>query len=199
MWLQGDHAYLPESKWSVVSWLRRQGILDNYLSIIIFLAINSFKYHLREAPFRKTSTLGVLFLQWHKVCRISQEASDLPFSKFFWVKTSSKFAFLGLVGFCCKWHCSVWEEGWVGSSRAPLPLSGRYTYLVIQCQSVAKNSIPLLWSPRTKGRDAQIRPTSSVPPALSFPAFLSQFVFSLKWIFHLKTEEKGNWILLRPM
>lgn len=79
--------YLPESKWSVVSWLRRQGILDNYLSIIMFLAINSFKYHLREAPFRKTSTLGVLFLQWHKVCRISQEASDLLFSKFFWVKT----------------------------------------------------------------------------------------------------------------
>ena len=29
MWLKGDDAYLPEKKWSTVSWLKGQGILDN--------------------------------------------------------------------------------------------------------------------------------------------------------------------------
>ena len=53
MWLKGDDAYLPENKWSAVSWLKGQGILDNYLPIIIFLPINFFKMSSKRSNFQK--------------------------------------------------------------------------------------------------------------------------------------------------
>ena len=59
---------------------------------------------------------------------------------------------------------------------------------------VAKNSLSLLRSPRTKGRDAQIRPTSSVSPALSLPAFRSQMVCLLSEM-DFSFKNGGDWKL----
>ena len=59
---------------------------------------------------------------------------------------------------------------------------------------VAKNSLSLLRSPRTKRGDAQIRPTSSGSPALSLPAFQSQMVRPLSQM-DFSFKNGGEWKL----
>lgn len=85
---KSDGAYLPETKWSVLSRLEGQGALDNSFSIIIFLPINSFRMSSERSPFQTEEQSGGIV---PSVARSEpKKPGGLPavlFGPFFWVKT----------------------------------------------------------------------------------------------------------------
>lgn len=97
------------------------GMLDNYLSIIIFLPINSFKMPSKRSSFQKEKHSGGIVPSVARGEPNKPGGHPFPVSKFFWVKLVRPSVPFWGVSFCSKCHYSVWGRGGWGVAPESLP------------------------------------------------------------------------------
>lgn len=132
------------------------------------------KWHRREATWGLTDTPESSSFSFDGTSQTNKPGVPMPFCQYFGSGCFSRFILLVCMNCCCFcwWHCSVcW-----GSPESLSCYQVDTLYLVIQCQSIAKNSCLLSCS--SEQRKGAHRSTSSCPPLPSIPRVNSLSSFS---------------------